>query len=392
MVITIYAHLAEDVRKRLERLEAKAKRYGVPFSYSVGVPHVISYREESLDNAAHCVRRSAEAHYAEVVDMTISEEAICSNGWEVVAKIDHNDNGEGGYNNCVFWLDGVDHGTTYAHAAPHCDHCNTDRRRSTTYLVKRGEELRQVGASCLHDYTGILPWLAVAFAEFSTLAVEEGETYDPEIVAGSVVTATEEILACAVASVRKNGYANSESRRPTKWEMLEETPTDSDRKTAADIIDFFQNLDTEGDNFASNTRAVICSTYCKPKVYGFIAYAPRFYEKEMAKRAREAARKAKHEAEAAASAYFGEVGQRVTIHAEKIEVVASWFTNYSYYGESVYLYKIHATESGVFMWKTSTPIDEDERNKPHAIKATIKAHNDYNGVRQTVLTRCKITD
>lgn len=388
MVITIYAHMTEEVRKRLERLEAKAKRYGVSFSYSVGVPHVISYKEASVDRVAHCVRRSVDTHYAEVVDVTISEEAIRSNGWEVVAKIDHNDNGEGGFNNVVFWFDGNDHGTAYAHAAPHCDHCNTDRRRNITYLVKRGEELKQVGASCLHDYTGIFPWLTVAFAEFSTYAVEEGETFDPEAVAGSVVKATEEILACAVASVRKNGYANSESRRPTKWEMLEETPTDSDRKTAADIIDFFQNLDTEGDNFASNTRAVICSPYCKSKVYGFIAYAPRFYEKEMEKRAREAARKVA----AAASAYFGEVGQRITIHAEKIEVVANWFTAYSYYGESVYLYRIHATESGVFMWKTSTPIDEEERNKPHTIKATIKAHNDYNGVKQTMLTRCKILD
>ena len=178
MIVTIYAHMAEDVRKRLERLEAKAKRYGVPFSYSFSVPHVISYKEAIIDKSAHCVRRSVEAHYAEVIDVTISEEAIRSNGWEVVAKIDHNENGE--------------------------------------------------------------------------------------------------------------------------------------------------------------------------------------------------------------------VGQRVTIHAEKIEVVANWFTNYSYYGESVYLYKITAKESGVFMWKTSTYIEEEERNKPHTIKATVKAHNDYNGVKQTVLTRCKI--
>ena len=389
MIVTIYAHMAEDVRKRLERLEAKAKRYGVPFSYSFSVPHVISYKEAIIDKSAHCVRRSVEAHYAEVIDVTISEEAIRSNGWEVVAKIDHNENGEGGYNNCVFWLDGDNHGTDYAHAAPHCDHCNTDRRRSITYLVKRGEELRQVGASCLHEYTGIFPWLAVAYAEFSVYSVVE-DLFNPEAVAGSVVKATEEILACAVASVRKNGYANSESRHPTKLEMMEETPTDSDRKTAADIIDFFQNLDTEGDNFASNTKTVVCSPYCKSKVYGFIAYAPRFYEKEMEKREREAARKAKHEAEVASSVYFGEVGQRVTIHAEKIEVVANWFTNYSYYGESVYLYKITAKESGVFMWKTSTYIEEEERNKPHTIKATVKAHNDYNGVKQTVLTRCKI--
>lgn len=392
MVITIYAHMADDVRERLERLEAKAKRYNVPFSYSFSVPHVISYKGASVDKVNHCVTHSVETYYAEVVDVTISEKAICSNGWEVVAKIDHGDNSKGGYNNVVFWFDGNDHGTAYAHAAPHCDHCHTDRRRTTTYLVKRGEDLRQVGASCLHDYTGIFPWLAVAFAEFSTYSVEDGETFDPVAMAGSVVTATEKILACAVASVRKNGYANSESRLPTKLQMLEETPTDNDKKTAAAIIDFFQNLDTEGDNFASNTKAVICSPYCKPKVYGFIAYAPRFYEKEIAKREKEAARKVKHETEAATSAYFGEVGQRTTIHAEKIEVVANWFTNYSYYGEIVYLYRIHATENGVFMWKTSTPIGEDERNKPHTIKATIKAHNDYNGIKQTMMTRCKILD
>ena len=39
----------------------------------------------------------------------------------------------------------------------YCDHCETTRRRKTTVLVRSETdgEVRQVGRSCLFEYTGI---------------------------------------------------------------------------------------------------------------------------------------------------------------------------------------------------------------------------------------------
>lgn len=40
-----------------------------------------------------------------------------------------------------------------------CEHCNTRRNRKSTYLVRntKSGEVRQVGKTCLKEYTGIYP-------------------------------------------------------------------------------------------------------------------------------------------------------------------------------------------------------------------------------------------
>lgn len=54
---------------------------------------------------------------------------------------------------------------------------------------------------------------------------------------------------------------------------------------------------------------------------------------------------------------------------------------------TTYLYKFADEAGNVFIWYASRPIELQERM---TLKATIKAHNEWNGVKQTVLTRCKV--
>lgn len=54
---------------------------------------------------------------------------------------------------------------------------------------------------------------------------------------------------------------------------------------------------------------------------------------------------------------------------------------------TTYLYKFADEAGNVFIWYASRPIELQERM---TLKATIKAHNERNGVKQTVLTRCKV--
>jgi hypothetical protein len=71
--------------------------------------------------------------------------------WEVVGRLDHRDGGPGRIGFATRDLDRA----AWSGAGPWCEHCGLLRRRTVTFLVRRGDgEIRQIGSSCLRDYTG----------------------------------------------------------------------------------------------------------------------------------------------------------------------------------------------------------------------------------------------
>lgn len=105
------------------------------------------------------------------------------------------------------------------------------------------------------------------------------------------------------------------------------------------------------------------------------------------KKARELAEKAQK----AISQYQGEVGQKITV-----KIVDRHTASY----ETVYgITNIHImkdAEGNIYTWKTNNFIgwydEDDEYIVPDEflITGTIKDHSEYNGEKQTVLTRCKV--
>lgn len=81
--------------------------------------------------------------------------------------------------------------------------------------------------------------------------------------------------------------------------------------------------------------------------------------------------------------YVGEVGTRLTLDLTAAVLLTSWYNDFG----TTYLYKFADEAGNVFIWYASRPIELQERM---TLKATIKAHNERNGVKQTVLTRCKV--
>ena len=93
MTFTVYASLAEDVKKRLDRIAAKAARYSVPFAYTVSEEHPEVVRVYELDHVNH-VQYETERHTVAAVDFEVEcEEFIKANGWTVRAKIEHGSKG-----------------------------------------------------------------------------------------------------------------------------------------------------------------------------------------------------------------------------------------------------------------------------------------------------------
>lgn len=100
----------------------------------------------------------------------------------------------------------------------------------------------------------------------------------------------------------------------------------------------------------------------------------------------------------ATSEYVGEVGKRMKNIKLTFKGSRTWETHFTYYGETQYLHKFEDENGNALVWKTSNPLDKivDDKyvrineDEEITVAATVKEHSEYDGIKQTVLTRVKI--
>lgn len=90
------------------------------------------------------------------------------------------------------------------------------------------------------------------------------------------------------------------------------------------------------------------------------------------------------------SEYIGNVGDKIDMIVT-LDHVAYWLNKFREWEHNyTYLYSFKDDNGNVLVWQTSKGLEIDDGEKV-TIKGTIKEHNEYKEVKQTVLTRCKIT-
>ena len=89
------------------------------------------------------------------------------------------------------------------------------------------------------------------------------------------------------------------------------------------------------------------------------------------------------------SDYIGNVGDKIEMTVT-LDHVAYWLNKFREWEHNyTYLYSFKDDNGNVLVWQTSKGLALDDGAKV-TIKGTIKEHNEYKEVKQTVLTRCKI--
>ena len=368
---TILEEKREEMEKKLKRLQKKAQKYDIPFSYSEGEPYAIEIKHRDDYGATY-------TNKYEVFDLTIESEVIRKDGYTVLAHIEHADNG-----NIVNSFN-CDVDKEWVTMAPFCEHCNANHNLKYTFIVANGAERKQVGRNCLKDYCGIDPQVIGMFNQF------EEEIYDdtPERLdfeGISCVYDCIEVLAHSIAITKEQGYIKSDERNSNKGKLLKihydsTVPYEEAEQMAKGILAL--SLDDAIDSYLNNVQARLKGGYCKPSDFGYFAYAPTAYVKLMEKKARETQRNAEKQEIASKSEYVGNVSDRATFSIKEMRLLTSFATEYGY----TYLYRFIDNNDNVLVWFASSPW-EDTNVK--TIKATIKAHNEREGVKQTVLTRVK---
>ena len=387
----------DEVEKLIARYQKKAARYGATLETTFGEPYIKKVAVYENDYIKQEYVHVGDYHY-EVCDLEIKSEIIKQNGWEVVAMIEHLEGG-----NIVTMTDDIK--PEWLTMPPYCEHCKANHGLRKTLIVRHesGAE-KQVGKTCLKEYCGINPQ-AIGWAKHlgDCLDIYEADHFDFYGSGLPRAYQTIDVLALAIGVYEKQGYikvGSSTCNRDLIWEAIKERPSFSSEllNKARRMAEAVEALDDDQAFKANLTfiKTLVVSGYCKASHIGFIAYAPQAYEEYLERLAKNKSREEELAEERATSKYVGEVGKRMTFKVRTFKLVASWETAYGY----THLYKFKDMDGNVLMWFSSggtfgkwNEKGEFELYEPddvHEIVATVKAHNERDGVKQTILTRVKV--
>ena len=95
--------------------------------------------------------------------------------------------------------------------------------------------------------------------------------------------------------------------------------------------------------------------------------------------------KARIARELSTSNYVGEVGEKIDIDVVEFACVHSYETIYGLHR----IYKFRDDKDNVYVWKTSVFVPDPKLVV--RVTGTVKDHKEYNGVKETEMTRCKFS-
>ena len=308
------------------------------------------------------------------------EGIVAFEGWNFIARIDHLNSG-----NIIKTISDIEIPSKYWHTEGYCDHCNTDRPRKTTYLVEKDGVFYQLGKNCVALYTNGLDIQDVCWVSDFIESLDEGEIEYLEgkpPVGDNIYYEVEKLLCYALASIEEFGYKkkrdsngdidpNSTCSSVLKDISNAKKDVSLYEKTAEDIISWIESY--EGNStYMNNLKVIVAENFIDEGNVSLLISAIPVYKKEKESNI--------------TNEYVGEVGKDITVDVKEASLIYS--TN-GIYGVS-YIYKAIDTQGHTFITQTSRFILNVSSYKRWVGK--IKAHKEYNGIKQTVLSRVKFEE
>lgn len=387
-----------DIEKKLNRIANKCQRNGNSFTYKrVG--------EEMREEKPNFKHSYPIAHRFIIVEV---EGCAQVNGYEIVAVLDIHDGG-----NVIRTVgSNVEIPERFRTSKNVCEHCHSTRTRNSLYVVYNHEtgEYKQVGRNCLAEYIGGLDaeMVVARLDGITELEAYNGRFGDGE--RGVRYFPIRSVLGYAVEFIDKMGYFNASGRVTTRNLvacMFQPKTTLSDRlrdvnrmltdanfdvrfdssdfalteteQRVDEIVNYYENLN-DNSVFTHNIKVLLGQGYVNGRDFGFVCYMPEGYNKYRGREIQRAKEITKSE-------YFGDIGARYKgEQVAKVEKIAAYDSVYG----AIYWYKIILKSGEVLIWRTSTFLYEIQMNGFNSATFTVKAHNEYRGVKQTEITRAKL--
>lgn len=398
-IYAIHEGNLDRLQKKLTRIRNKCMKYGCDFHYA------------EVGEEFRVVDEGTEDEHMERYVLVECEGTAVVNGWKFAATLEHTSHG-----NIVRSAIDIQVPNRYRDCGPECEHCKSSRHRKDTYLVFNEEtgEFKQVGSSCVCDFTGGLNAEVVASYLSLLTTIEEYESRP----VGSSYTPyydVREILRYAVDYVDHVGYHSSYGEGESTKEMVvdamrydrgkggEATRRAIQRyrdrfnpdynseelaKRVETIIEYFKSLDPNDDESSSdymrNLITLAHSDCIQYRNIGYVVSMVVTYNKIQDRIQERKVREAETSRERTVSKHMGQVGDKVVLNHPEVKLITSWENQYGY----TFRYKL-TVDGNVYMWDSSNGIDTE--HEVEFIKATVKKLDEFNGVKQTWITRGRVT-
>jgi hypothetical protein len=381
----MYKCLKSDFAKlerKINRIIKKASKYNIHYEFEIIGETVENVQVIDYSDPTNPIIKDSVP--AEVIEYKFQMNDIKLGNYEVVAILEHGI-AENSYANLIHLInENIEIDKKYKTIKGYCEHCNTNRRRKKTALLKENDKMIQVGLTCLKDYTGIQDIDIIKdYMNVKDIIIEDISINYNKIHSYPVFEETVIYLAHSIEIIQKSGYKKGVTK-DTAWNKIEDKIDEEYIMKAKEIIEYFSQREFN-DIFLSNIKGALSNKYCKNS--GLIAYAYLAYKKHLEWEEKEKALQREKEL----SNYIGEIGERL---AQKVTLtnIFSFETMFGYQR----LYIMKDKRDNVFTWKTSVLMayenDYIEIDDWFVIQGTVKGHKNYNGTKQTELTRCKVLE
>lgn len=284
-----------------------------------------------------------------------------------------------------------------------CDVCNSVRDRRDTYVVQKGNEELQVGSNCLTQFMGIRP-AGLWMLGFEPDVREDSDGEGGFGGRGEQRVSSAEMLAVTLAVANEHGWVsrgrasefqmasadrvmdimfgrggNSDARR-YREEMRDKAEGYGD--DAAGLLDFARNMDGDSD-YAINLRAAAQPDTVSPRNIPLLASAVASHAAVQERMARERAERER----AQSSEHIGAVGDK--IENVKARVLGVRVTE-GFRGPTTLFTFMDENGNVIKWWASGNKSDMAAVDDEIVLKGTIKKHDAFRGVDETVITRAKI--
>lgn len=318
----------------------------------------------------------------EFIEVFIDESTIRVTGWNIIGRLDDNE-GE----TIIITNFGHDMSAYRDADTKTCDHCKTARNRKAVYIIKESSsnQTMRIGSTCLNDFVGHKS--AVQYAQLmswvgdieATAETEEWLSFGKDEYCFDVM----DVLATAAVAIRENGYISKDKAESltvtstaddVKYVLTKKIPiiTEADTDMAEAAVEWFNTTTHKDSDYFYNMGKLVNAEYTKMRFIGILVSLIPVYQKAIAVKT-----------VSVKSEYVGNIGDKKV----RFDVVCNKITTvHTQFGTS-YLYMMTTTEGNAIKYFTKAGFAVE--GEEFSFLATIKDHQEYNGFKQTVVTRGK---
>ena len=347
----------------------------------------------------HTMQTLLDGRLHRVYEVLFTVEAPKVNGYTFVAHLDHSNETGNIIRMVPNTIDNLpEHFRT---CAPACQHCNINRRRRDTFVLRcdADSSFKQVGTTCLKDFFGHDPMKMARMAELLGYAHEAARSAEHFSEGGMTdlrwlsVSHFCELTASAIrefgwvsgkAAYENPALTSTKNIALNRYLLDGYIPTEEDKTLAANALAWAQALSDkeEKSDYEHNILVIAEAEVMEFRSMGLAASIVGMYVRHCAKEA-ERAEKARAQAN---STFVGTVGEKIKNIPVTIVGVSSTQGNYG----TSFIYRMLTDDGNVMTWFASNSLGVVEGAKMTLVSGTVKAHQTYRDVSQTVLTRCKM--